>query len=32
VRCLPLDAQADPGPCVLTGKPADKRVLIAKNY
>jgi prolyl-tRNA synthetase len=32
VRCMPLDAQADPGPCVLTGKPAEKRVLIAKNY
>jgi prolyl-tRNA synthetase len=32
VRCIPLDAQADPGPCVMTGQPADKRVLIAKNY
>ncbi len=32
VRCLPLDAANDPGPCVLTGKPADKRILIAKNY
>ncbi len=32
VRCMPLDAASDPGPCVLTGKAADKRVLIAKNY
>ena len=32
VRCMPLDAQADPGPCILTGKAAEKRVLIAKNY
>jgi prolyl-tRNA synthetase len=32
VRCLPLDAASDPGPCILTGKPADRRILIAKAY
>ncbi|MGH7895658.1 MAG: proline--tRNA ligase [Candidatus Binatia bacterium] len=32
VRCIPLGAQTDPGPCVLTGQPAETRVLVARNY
>jgi prolyl-tRNA synthetase len=32
VRCYPLGAANDPGPCVLTGKPAEKRILISKSY
>jgi prolyl-tRNA synthetase len=32
IRCWPLDGKADPGPCVFSGKPAEKRILISKNY
>lgn len=32
VRCMPMDAPLDPGPCVHSGKPAERRVLVAKNY
>ncbi|MBL9150548.1 MAG: proline--tRNA ligase [Phycisphaerae bacterium] len=32
VRCIPLEGSDDPGPCVLTGKPATKRVVFAKAY
>jgi prolyl-tRNA synthetase len=32
VRCIPIDAADDPGPCILTGKPATKRVVFAKSY
>jgi Prolyl-tRNA synthetase, C-terminal len=32
VRCIPLEGADDPGPCVLTGKPATKRVVFAKAY
>jgi prolyl-tRNA synthetase len=31
-RCIPLDAPDDPGPCILTGRPATKRILFAKAY
>jgi len=32
VRCIPLDDAHDPGPCVITGKPAEQRVIFAKSY
>ncbi len=32
VRCVPSGGVDDPGPCVLTGKPATKRVVFAKSY
>jgi prolyl-tRNA synthetase len=32
IRCIPLDAPKDPGPCMFTGKPADRRVIFAKAY
>ncbi|MCB0615739.1 MAG: hypothetical protein KDC75_20615, partial [Phaeodactylibacter sp.] len=32
IRCIPLDAEAEPGACVLTGKPSKRRVLFAKAY
>ncbi len=32
VRCIPLEGSDDPGPCVITGKPATKRVVFAKAY
>ena len=32
IRCIPLDAEEEPGRCVLTGKPSQRRVLFAKAY
>ncbi len=32
IRCIPLDGEAEPGQCVLTGKPSARRVLFAKAY
>ena len=32
VRCIPLDGQDDPGQCILSGKPAKRRVVFAKAY
>ncbi len=32
IRCIPLDAQAESGQCILTGKPSQKRVLFARAY
>jgi prolyl-tRNA synthetase len=35
IRCIPLESEgvaAEPGRCVLTGKPSARRVLFAKNY
>jgi prolyl-tRNA synthetase len=32
IRCIPLDAVAEDGVCVLTGKPSQRRVLFAKAY
>jgi prolyl-tRNA synthetase len=32
IRCIPLNPEADPGRCVLTGKPSPYRVLFAKAY
>jgi len=32
IRCIPLDAKAEPGVCVYSGKPSTKRVLFARAY
>ncbi len=32
IRCIPIDAEAEEGTCILTGKPSGKRVLFAKAY
>lgn len=32
IRCIPLDAPAEEGKCVLTGKPSARRVVFAKAY
>jgi prolyl-tRNA synthetase len=31
-RCTPLDAPKDPGACIFTGKPVERRSIIAKSY
>jgi prolyl-tRNA synthetase len=32
IRCIPLDAPAEPGTCPFTGKPSPRRVVFAKAY
>ena len=32
IRCIPLDAKEEPGLCMITGKPSNKKVLFAKAY
>ncbi|MBL7472587.1 proline--tRNA ligase [Robertkochia sediminum] len=32
IRCIPLDAKAEEGVCVYSGKPSGRRVLFAKAY
>jgi prolyl-tRNA synthetase len=32
IRCIPLDAKAEHGSCILTGRPSERRVLFAKAY
>jgi prolyl-tRNA synthetase len=32
IRCVPFDAQAEAGGCVICGAPSGKRVLWAKSY
>ncbi|MEX0996236.1 MAG: proline--tRNA ligase [Flavobacteriaceae bacterium] len=32
IRCIPLDAKAEEGVCIYSGKPSAKRVLFAKAY
>ena len=32
IRCIPNDAPAEEGQCILTGKPSNRRVLFAKAY
>ncbi|WP_335966642.1 proline--tRNA ligase [Galbibacter sp. PAP.153] len=32
IRCIPLDAKAEKGQCVYSGKPSERRVLFAKAY
>jgi prolyl-tRNA synthetase len=32
IRCIPLDDDNEPGACMVTGKPSQRRVLFAKAY
>jgi prolyl-tRNA synthetase len=32
IRCLPFDFPIEPGTCIVTGKPSERRVLFAKAY
>ncbi|MBN1851940.1 MAG: proline--tRNA ligase [Pirellulales bacterium] len=32
IRCVPLDAEEEPGKCIFTGKPSSRRGLFAKAY
>ena len=32
IRCVPLDAEEEPGACIYTGKPSVRRVVFARNY
>jgi len=32
IRCIPLNAPEEPGKCVYTGKPSNKRVVFARAY
>jgi prolyl-tRNA synthetase len=32
VRCVPIDAEEEPGECIFTGKPSTKRGVFAKAY
>ncbi len=32
IRCIPLDAEEEPGTCPFTGKPSTRRVVFAKSY
>lgn len=32
LRCIPMDGEIDPGICVYSGKPSQRRVLFAKAY
>ena len=32
IRVIPFDAPAEPGKCLVNGKPSDKRVLFARAY
>ena len=32
IRCIPLDGDATPGVCMVTGKPSARRVLFARAY
>jgi len=31
-RCIPLDAPAETGTCIFSGKPSERRVVFAKSY
>jgi prolyl-tRNA synthetase len=32
IRCIPLDEEAVPGFCMVTGKPSAQRVIFARSY
>ncbi len=32
IRCIPVDAPDEPGQCVYSGKPSNRRVLFARSY
>ena len=31
-RCIPLDQQDEPGKCIFTGKPTNKKAIFGKSY
>jgi prolyl-tRNA synthetase len=32
IRCIPFDGPTEPGVCMVTGKPSERRVLFARAY
>ncbi|MEX0778567.1 MAG: proline--tRNA ligase [Balneolales bacterium] len=32
IRCIPIDDNPEPGKCIVTGKPSERRVLFARAY
>ncbi|MES2389112.1 MAG: proline--tRNA ligase [Bacteroidota bacterium] len=32
IRCIPMDAEAEEGTCIFSGKPSSRRVMFAKAY
>ena len=32
IRCIPFDSDIEPGKCIYSGKPSEKRVIFAKSY
>ncbi len=32
IRCIPLNGDEDPGSCMVTGNPSEKKVLFARSY
>jgi prolyl-tRNA synthetase len=32
IRCIPLEGEAEPGKCILSGQPAKQRVVFALAY
>ena len=32
IRCIPIDDESDPGPCIFTGKPTNQSAVFAKSY
>ena len=32
IRCIPLDSPDEPGKCVISGEPSERRVIYAKSY
>ncbi len=32
IRCIPLDSPAEPGTCVFSGEPSERRVIFARAY
>jgi prolyl-tRNA synthetase len=31
-RCIPLEAEVEPGQCIFSGRPSEKRMVFAKSY
>jgi prolyl-tRNA synthetase len=32
IRCVPIDAEEEPGRCIVTGQPSSRRGVFAKAY
>jgi prolyl-tRNA synthetase len=32
IRCIPFDEKAEPGTCIFSGEPSERRVVFAKSY